>query len=179
MFNPGFEYSNQFPVQDFRDNSLGSMLGSFMQAAPQTRNYFDFLGQGAPQYEDYKPSFGRALLSGLAGGIAGMKNPMQGIDVAQSISSQPYMQALDQYMMRKQGLGEASKAEMGMLGLARQFGQDQTSQNQFSQNLGFQNRKLDTDVTLQREANNLKLQEMQRQNNSPSRSKLLTTLQQY
>src|SRR3990170_3775806 len=102
-----------FPVQEFRNNSLGDMLGSFMNQAPATQGYFDFLQQGPPEYEDYKPSWGRALLGGLAGGIAGMKNPMQGIDVAQTITEQPYMRALNQYMMKRQGLGEASKAEMG------------------------------------------------------------------
>lgn len=80
---------------------------------PALSQYRDHI-QSMPEYEDYKPSFGRRLVAGLVGAGLGARSPQQGIQFAESTVNKPYHEAISRWNMETAPLREsASLEEMG------------------------------------------------------------------
>lgn len=130
-------YGN-FPVQQFQDNSFANMMSQM----PQTQNFMELLSQ-QPRQEDYSPGWGRgilAALAGIAGGLGG--NPSAGGDIAGSIAGAPFLNAMSQYQTRLGGARQGAGLENNLMGLSRQFANDQFEKDKFGQQLGFQQDQL-------------------------------------
>lgn len=120
-----------FPVDDFRSNSFGSNMGQFIgntlggyqDKAPATSNYVDFLMQGGPTREEYKPSLGRNIFGALAGAASafGGGNPAT---VASQIINAPFANAMGEYQQRGNELAKAQQVEQGALGFGEKLFND-------------------------------------------------------
>jgi osmotically-inducible protein OsmY len=151
MFNfdpsstPGFFPQNQgsgpsydFPAQQFRDDSFASFMNpmqNLMQQMPQTQNYFSALSQG-PTVQNSQPSLGRTIGSALAGLAQSVTNPSAGAAIAAQGMAAPYERKVDDYQRNIANLGRSAQQEQGLMGLSRQFANDQFTREQ----QGFENR---------------------------------------
>jgi hypothetical protein len=65
-----------------------------------------------PTYDQFKPSFGRKLAAGIAGGAAGLGGDARGgVQMAQYIKDAPYDRAKGEYESRMKNLGASAKLE--------------------------------------------------------------------
>jgi len=67
--------------------------------------------QSMPEYQDYRPSFGRKLIAGLVGAGLGARSPKEGIDFAEDFTKRPYHEAAAQWSMKTAPLREEAQLE--------------------------------------------------------------------
>jgi len=93
------------PMQGFMD----SLHGAYGKT-PALDTYRNYLNQ-SPQAEDYRPGKWDRLAAGLGGIAAGLRNPAEGIKVAQGMNRSKYDTALRDYYAQAAPLKEAAGIE--------------------------------------------------------------------
>lgn len=89
---------------------LSQEYDSQFEDGPALSSYRQHI-QSMPEYEDYKPSFGRKLVAGLVGAGLGAKSPAAGINFANDITQRPYHEAVQQWESRIRPMQEAAGLE--------------------------------------------------------------------
>lgn len=98
------------PLQPPNPSTLTDAYREMMQAqsGPSNQRYKDFLGEGMPQREDFKPSKMNRLTAVLAGASDGIqRGGGEGYKTAQGILDEPYNEAIGDYK------NKASRLEAG------------------------------------------------------------------
>lgn len=94
--------------------------------ANQTK-YANFVAN-APKEADFNPNMYTRIAAAIAGAGAGMRNPEEGVRVAQQIRDDPYNTAVKDYKLRGEGLGVLAQQEEStraqQLGLVRALRED-------------------------------------------------------
>lgn len=93
------------PVQQLSDE-----YDSQFEDGPALSSYREHI-QSMPEYQDYQPSIGRRLISGLVGAGLGARSPQQGIKFAEDFNQQPYHEAASEWNMRTAPLREGAQLE--------------------------------------------------------------------
>ena len=78
--------------------------------SPAQQKYKDVLGQ-TPQLQDYKPSGWRRFGAALAGGLAGLRDPRMGVEIAEGINRSPYNTALESWQRSVEAGGKEAGIE--------------------------------------------------------------------
>ena len=102
------DYSNYGSSED--DSYSAGLKSLYGSARPSMDAYRSYLSK-SPQAADYTPTKWDRVAAGLSGLAAGIKDPGQGIAVAQKMNRSRYDTALSDYYQQAKPLGEAAKLE--------------------------------------------------------------------
>lgn len=101
----------------------GMPSSSLYQPGQAMQNYQKAISLG-PHTSDYKPSIGRRILAGLAGGLTGLKNPALGVQVAGDTIHAPFDAANSEYQHDLSDKAKLAQLEAGQSAAGQKYYQD-------------------------------------------------------
>jgi hypothetical protein len=93
-------------TEDVYDKTLRSLS----ETGPAMKKYTDFVAN-VPKEGDYQPNWMTRIGAAVSGAAAGMRNPSEGVAVAQRIRDEPYRSAVEQYHLQERGLAALAAGE--------------------------------------------------------------------
>src|ERR1043165_2631803 len=146
-------YQQGYGVQEDGDNNRLSQLN---YDTPILDQYKQELLNNYPNYDDYKPSFGRKLLAGLAG---------SNFNEVQAIKNAPWDEAQNRYYAKTKILGEGANVEEKQIANKRNIANNEAMNAIREEQNRIRQQSADTALQKERDIHETKVADMERKVN--------------